>query len=164
MQAMFLMMMLAVGADQIFAPADGIPVPPTPVLVGGDSRASWPAGTVSLRSATGSPGGGRVGPRVLKLLRCLVETHAANLLLAALRLLPGKWPRYLSLSRLSRLLLPAAYNYRPLFEYPWQADMHEPLPLEVSGGCPVVGGPPASQPQRIEVITTPPANLPHWQP
>ena len=24
-----------------------------------------------------------------------------------------------------------AYNYRPLFEYPWQANPHEPLPLEM---------------------------------
>ena len=25
-----------------------------------------------------------------------------------------------------------AYNYRPLFEYPWQAGMNEPLPLEAT--------------------------------
>ena len=24
-----------------------------------------------------------------------------------------------------------AYNYRPLFEYPWQANPHEPVPLEI---------------------------------
>ena len=31
------------------------------------------------------------------------------------------------------------YNYRPLFEYPWQAAMHEPLPHEISSERATVG-------------------------
>lgn len=48
-----------------------------------------------------------------------------------------------------------AYNYRPLFEYPWQAGMQEPLPFELSGDRSAVAGPMPGQPQRVEVITTP---------
>ena len=57
-----------------------------------------------------------------------------------------------------------AYNYRPLFEYPWQADMHAPLPLELSSERSMVGSPQGGQPQRMEVIETPSANLPHSMP
>ena len=48
-----------------------------------------------------------------------------------------------------------AYNYRPLFEYPWQAGMHEPLPLKLSSERSFVGGQPGSQPVQPEVIQTP---------
>jgi hypothetical protein len=53
-----------------------------------------------------------------------------------------------------------AYNYRPLFEYPWQACMHEPLALELSSERLLGGGPQVSQPIRAEVIETPPPSRP----
>ncbi len=52
-----------------------------------------------------------------------------------------------------------AYNYRPLYEYPWQADPHEPLPLEINNN----EQPSAVQWQpkeRVEVIGKPSASLP----
>jgi len=55
-----------------------------------------------------------------------------------------------------------AYNYRPLFEYPWQACMQEPLPLELSSERSTVVRP-QSQPQ-VEVIKTPPTNPPYSVP
>ena len=55
-----------------------------------------------------------------------------------------------------------AYNYRPLFEYPWQARMQEPLPLELSSERSMVVRPQA-QPQ-VEVIKTPPTNPPYSVP
>ena len=51
-----------------------------------------------------------------------------------------------------------AYNYRPLFEYPWQAGMHEPLPMEISSERSIAGNPAGSQPQHAEVIETPSPN------
>ncbi|MEI8375714.1 MAG: hypothetical protein WCJ35_23070 [Planctomycetota bacterium] len=57
-----------------------------------------------------------------------------------------------------------AYNYRPLFEYPWQAGMHEPLPLELSSERSMGGNPRGPQPQRAEVIETPSATPPPSMP
>ena len=57
-----------------------------------------------------------------------------------------------------------AYNYRPLFEYPWQAGTHEPLPFEVSSGPAPVASPPGSPPAHPEVIETPSANPLHSAP
>ena len=57
-----------------------------------------------------------------------------------------------------------AYNYRPLFEYPWQADMHEPLPLELSGERSVAVRRCDPQPGQGEVIETPSPNRPHEPP
>ena len=57
-----------------------------------------------------------------------------------------------------------AYNYRPLFEYPWQAGMHEPLPLENASQRLMTGGPQSLQPQPLEEIETPPAIPPHRLP
>ena len=56
-----------------------------------------------------------------------------------------------------------AYNYRPLYEYPWQAGMVEPLPLELSSEKSMVGNPepPSQQP---EVIKTPATNPPYSLP
>lgn len=48
-----------------------------------------------------------------------------------------------------------AYNYRPLFEYPWQACLHEPLPLELPAERTPVSGPHLPQPPHAEVIETP---------
>ncbi len=57
-----------------------------------------------------------------------------------------------------------AYNYRPLFEYPWQADMHEPLPLEISSERSLASNPRDSQPEPVEVIQTPAPNRPPRMP
>ncbi len=57
-----------------------------------------------------------------------------------------------------------AYNYRPLFEYPWQAGMHEPLPLELSNERSMAGSPQGPQPQRAEIIETPIPSPPHSAP
>jgi hypothetical protein len=48
-----------------------------------------------------------------------------------------------------------AYNYRPLFEYPWQAGMHEPQPLEMNSERSLVGKTPQSGPVSTEIIDTP---------
>lgn len=53
-----------------------------------------------------------------------------------------------------------AYNYRPLFEYPWQAGMHEPMPLELSSERSMGVNPRGPQPQRAEVIETPSVERP----
>ena len=50
-----------------------------------------------------------------------------------------------------------AYNYRPLFEYPWQAGMHEPLPLEINSPRSLIGKPSEPAP-TTEVIQAPVAN------
>lgn len=59
-----------------------------------------------------------------------------------------------------------AYNYRPLYEYPWQAGMHEPLPFELSSERSMAGGPQLAQPQPqpAEVIDTPSPKPPHPMP
>ena len=50
-----------------------------------------------------------------------------------------------------------AYNYRPLFEYPWQAGMHEPLPLEISSARSLAGKTSESEagPEVIEKPASP---------
>ena len=58
-----------------------------------------------------------------------------------------------------------AYNYRPLFEYPWQADMYEPLPLEISSDRSLADNPRGrQQPGRAEVIATPAPSPPSRMP
>jgi hypothetical protein len=56
-----------------------------------------------------------------------------------------------------------AYNYRPLFEYPWQANPHEPVPLEIRQRLAesrlmesALGAGPSLPDQAPEVIPTPP--------
>ena len=51
-----------------------------------------------------------------------------------------------------------AYNYRPLFEYPWQANPHEPLPLELPQAMAEsrMNNMPAPAVQTPEVVPTPP--------
>ena len=49
-----------------------------------------------------------------------------------------------------------AYNYRPLFEYPWQAGMHEPFPWELDAQRSLAGNPQCLQPVPLEVIGAPP--------
>jgi hypothetical protein len=57
-----------------------------------------------------------------------------------------------------------AYNYRPLFEYPWQAGLHEPLPLELNSERSLLGRPINTEQRPAETIRTPVTNPPHSVP
>lgn len=181
MHAMFVAVMLAVGADQpdIFRTQPiAIGVQPSLHMVGvPSSRLAVPAADVSGETGAymvGSPGvvAGVPGPYHYDPPR---DPQEADGLIRGFFMYCQAWfqpmpqtcytPHYgcypgngrdiYRTSAFHGYYYRQAYNYRPLFEYPWQADMHEPLPFELSMQRSTPGRPQPPQPQGAEVIESP---------